>query len=127
MAIQSLKKQNFRKCWHNREKLPNKYFLKISFAVSNNIPTFAVRWSGSLGKCRLSLQHIVIMQWSLLRPRFYLYALYAGGVLRKWSLPFPFCHSLSLVVFVLCFYFGIRIAHIVGICACALILVQLLH
>lgn len=38
-----------------------------------------------------------------------------------------FCHSLSLVVFVLCFYFGIRFAHIVGICACALILVQLLH
>lgn len=112
-----IEKTNFRICWHNRETLPNKNYLKISFVVSENMPTFALRWSGSLREVP-SVAPAYHHRW---------YAFMRGVYHESGASRSLFCHSLSLVVYVLCFYFGIRFAHIVGICAYATILVQLLH
>lgn len=126
MAIQSLKKQNFRKCWHNREKLPNKYFLKISFAVSDNIPTFAVRWSGSLREVpsvapAYSNNAMVFVETAFLSICFI-----CGGCTTKVEPPVPFLSLAFARCFCSLFLFRHSLRSYSRHCTCALILVQLL-
>ena len=83
MAIQSLKKQIFRKCWQNREKLPIRFFLKISFAVSENMTTFAVRWSGSLREVPSVAPAYSNYANGLCGGRVFIYMLYMRGVYHE--------------------------------------------
>ena len=71
-------------------KITNQIFLKVSFAVSEIMPTFAVRWSGSLREMPSVAPAYSNNTRVLVEAVFLSMCLYAGGVPRKWSLPFPF-------------------------------------